>query len=1097
MADEPLAENRLSPLQADAASAQAGGVASATSSPGGSPLAPPEAGSAQAAAAGSSRKTPSGVGGGVGSSVAGQLQPSLPTDDAKTVISREPPIATPLVSLQIPRAEQVARQLVGERLGHFQLDEFIGGGGMGAVFRATDTALDRTVAVKVVSGASHDEEALKRFRNEAQNAARLDHPNIARVYYVGFDRGWHYIVFEYVQGVNIRDLVVQRGPLPIDEIISYTVQVAAALEHAWQRDVVHRDIKPSNVLVTADGVVKLVDMGLARFQQMDTTDELTASGVTLGTFDYISPEQARDPRVADVRSDLYSLGCTMFFMLTGRPPFAEGTVLQKLLSHSSEPPPDPRQFRDDVPDELARIVLKLLAKNPSDRYQKPSQLIAELVMLADKLAITLQGIKPAVVIAPAQTSDRYRELLPWLAAVALVLIAALLIEWGSGSAYVALERPGLPIAKNESSSRPGMGSPTRRSSGETAAGDSIASESGISETHATPNKESQTTPGMSAHGISAPGASAPGGSAAGVSAPGVSAPAVSAGGGTVPGGASGAGAGSSPTGPMANGTLTVAPMGAPSVGPMSVGPMPGGLNTSPMATPPGSASPLTPADSAATASSHPPATASSPAGIGRSQLNGQAPTPPSHAVESSRTELSDTVTSGPSTTGTPAVVKSTGSEGRVPESLTSPVTPSQVRRIVVAPEPVQVPADALWVSSLQAALAQAATMEQVEVIELQFNGPQLSPPWQLAIANRLEIRAAEGYRPAIWFQPSATLLAADRRMISVRGGDTVLRGIDLVVELPKQPAEGWSVFSLDEIQSVELHEATITVINGDMASGRRHDGASVFEILAPRARPRMDMEMTMGTVASASTMQLPPVIHLNNVAIRGQLTVLYLSAAQPLHFSWSNGLLVTNYRLLEMGGTSDSFNWDAELQIRLDHVTAVVDQGLARVQLDQSAPKLLDTNFEINDCILVTAAESPLLEYRGVTSVEQAEKTLKFRGDSNFYPTRSSISVPPRRSPLRRVRWRLVTTGGQAIEYGFDQKDSEWYEEKSAKETVLWKSVPPSLVELPAHRHTKLHYELESGVRNPARGAGFLTEPNTLPDFPALVAPIVPTDSNP
>ncbi len=274
---------------------------------------------------------------------------------------------------------EFAQSLLGTRLDHFQLEEIIGGGGMGVVFRALDTKLNRTVAIKILAREqAGDDETLKRFRNEAQSAARLDHQNIARVYYVGDDRGLNYIAFEHIEGVNIRDLVDRKGPLPLADVISYTLQVAEALEHASSRSIVHRDIKPSNVLITPRGRAKLVDMGLARLHQVEPTDDLTASGVTLGTFDYISPEQARDPRSADVRSDIYSLGCTVYFMLTGRPPFPEGTVLQKLLQHQGDTPPDPRDFNPQLSDDVARIVRKCLAKDPRRRYQKPQGLIEEL-----------------------------------------------------------------------------------------------------------------------------------------------------------------------------------------------------------------------------------------------------------------------------------------------------------------------------------------------------------------------------------------------------------------------------------------------------------------------------------------------------------------------------------------------------------------------------------------------------------------------------------------------------------------------------------------------------------------------------------------------
>ena len=155
---------------------------------------------------------------------------------------------------------------------------------------------------------SDDEETLRRFRNEAQSAARLDHENIGRVHAVGSDDGWHYIVFEFIEGTNLRDTVLKDGVFGLARAIDVTVQVAEALEHASERDVVHRDIKPSNIIITTAGRARVVDMGLARLHHMAGDQDLTVSGMTLGTFDYISPEQARDPRSADVRSDLYSLG---------------------------------------------------------------------------------------------------------------------------------------------------------------------------------------------------------------------------------------------------------------------------------------------------------------------------------------------------------------------------------------------------------------------------------------------------------------------------------------------------------------------------------------------------------------------------------------------------------------------------------------------------------------------------------------------------------------------------------------------------------------------------------------------------------------------
>ena len=248
---------------------------------------------------------------------------------------------------------------------------------MGAVYLALDTRLDRVVALKILPPEqANDSEVVQRFYQEGRASARLDHENIARVFTIGHDKQYHFIAFEYIEGLTLRQRVEQRGVLPVAEAIRDTLQIAGALVHAAERGVVHRDIKPSNIIVTPQGRAKLVDMGLARrFERGGGGDDgLTQSGMTLGTFDYISPEQARDPRGVDVRSDLYSLGCTLFYMLTGRPPFPEGTVLQKLLQHQEDAPPDVRTLNPSVPPDLAAILTKLMAKDRDRRYQTPDQL---------------------------------------------------------------------------------------------------------------------------------------------------------------------------------------------------------------------------------------------------------------------------------------------------------------------------------------------------------------------------------------------------------------------------------------------------------------------------------------------------------------------------------------------------------------------------------------------------------------------------------------------------------------------------------------------------------------------------------------------------
>lgn len=341
----------------------------------------------------------------------------------QTVISRQPWGAPPNLGAVTPR--EMGRILAGQTLGNYALEDFVGGGGMGAVFRAHDMSLNRTVAVKVLApNQSRDEDTLRRFQNEAQSAARLDHEHIGRVHYVGEDRGWHYIVFEFIEGENLRDLVDQEGPLSLADTLKYLDQLGTALDHASGREVVHRDIKPSNVIITPEGRAKLVDMGLARLHQVEAPQEdLTQSGVTLGTFDYISPEQARDPRLADVRSDLYSLGCTLYYMLTGQPPFPTGTVLQKLLQHQADEPEDPRKWRPELPADLIVILSKLMAKQPAQRYQTAHALVEDTHRLMHKLELPLQHSTRSVLqLAPVKKVSPWQRQLPWLVPLGICLL---------------------------------------------------------------------------------------------------------------------------------------------------------------------------------------------------------------------------------------------------------------------------------------------------------------------------------------------------------------------------------------------------------------------------------------------------------------------------------------------------------------------------------------------------------------------------------------------------------------------------------------------------------------------------------------------------
>ena len=371
-------------------------------------------------------------------SVSNDAPPDQGIENAETVI-RSGEAENPPSAHVGPRSGRtpvtVAKVLLGKKLNHFFLEELIGGGGMGAVFRAHDQQLDREVAIKVIPFAGDADDLQRRFRNEAQSAAKLDHPRIARVFDVGNHSDWYYIVFEYVQGVNVRDLVASSGVLGVDDAIFYTCQVAEALQHSAERGIVHRDVKPSNVLIDEARNVKLVDMGLARSDKMEVNQEdLTASGVTLGTFDYISPEQARDPRAADLRSDIYSLGCTLYFMLTGQPPYPGGTMLQKLLSHGNSPPPDARLVRSEISYELSAIIQRMLAKDPGHRYQSANQLIAELRQLAFREGHERsQGVDAVASGSPSAALAWIEKNSPWIIAATVLVATAGWLELSAGS----------------------------------------------------------------------------------------------------------------------------------------------------------------------------------------------------------------------------------------------------------------------------------------------------------------------------------------------------------------------------------------------------------------------------------------------------------------------------------------------------------------------------------------------------------------------------------------------------------------------------------------------------------------------------------------
>lgn len=381
----------------------------------------------------------------------GASGPLVGDDSEITVISKKPPqqFCTSAFDWR-----KVGELLIGRQLGSFRLDSLLGVGGMGAVFQATDLQLHRQVAVKVLNSSENDPEAERRFRVEAQSAARLDHQNIARVFHVGQDQGWNYIVLELVEGQTLRQLVTARGRLSAKLAIHIFRQLASALDHAHQRNIIHRDIKPSNVLVTDDHSIKIVDMGLARIQRSaDSVDHDAEEGMTLGTFDYIAPEQARDARQADQQSDLYSLGCTLFFALVGRPPFADGTTIEKILSHSNSPRPSLLESRPDLPPSMERLVHHLMASRREDRIGTARELEQRLTDLRWEIGRS----RPATPARASQNLARKRVPLMLVGTTLALILVSLIWDGGWRDSPVNLPEwpppPSLPTMANDPENR--------------------------------------------------------------------------------------------------------------------------------------------------------------------------------------------------------------------------------------------------------------------------------------------------------------------------------------------------------------------------------------------------------------------------------------------------------------------------------------------------------------------------------------------------------------------------------------------------------------------------------------------------------------------
>jgi len=316
--------------------------------------------------------------------------------------------------------------LIGQYIGRYHILERLGEGGMATVYKAFDTRLEAEVAIKVIRVEELPpkvlDRALKRFAREAKALARLTHPNIVRVIDTGEHEGAPYLVMPYLPGGSLKQVLRERGRLPWEEALQMLIPIARALGYAHRQGMIHRDVKPSNILITEDGELILTDFGIAKILGEETTVDLTGTRALVGTPEYMAPEQVTS-RAVDARVDIYALGVVLYEMLTGRKPYQADTPMAVMIKHVHDPLPRPREFVPDLPEEVERILLKALAKDPDERYQTMDELAAALAR-----ALVQRDIPPAPVpTGGVHTPVKRGALWPWISLAVVACIGGTLL----------------------------------------------------------------------------------------------------------------------------------------------------------------------------------------------------------------------------------------------------------------------------------------------------------------------------------------------------------------------------------------------------------------------------------------------------------------------------------------------------------------------------------------------------------------------------------------------------------------------------------------------------------------------------------------------